>query len=335
MSVFSKHYSKKKKNECLEVFFNGLRKGAMGLIFTLIFSLAIWWLFIIARLEQKIDALKPYLLAETPSELLFKQSYLHIIKWEGATFFLLLIIVFYSFFRLLVREKKIQKSLSAFYAGVVHELKTPLTSLQLNAEYLASINTHQNLENAKRLLQDARRLEHALDNTLTLARIQTGKIPTLQKVNLKEVITLTHLKWCEDVSLEILTPENELLKKDQSYWIWGEVSLLEIIFRNLLQNSYKYHHQFCPIVKMTLIQEEKHCHLIYEDDCVFTGNLKDLGTIFSRGQLPHHNPQGVSGHGIGLYLVIQLMNILKGKMQWQLTSKNSLQFTLTWMRYVH
>jgi len=90
---------------------------------------------------------------------------------------LLLLLVGYFAFRDVVRELRLASLRSSFVASVTHELKTPLTSIQLLAETVRRRRTRDpgaEDEMLGAILDESARLSRLLDNVLAFARIEKG-----------------------------------------------------------------------------------------------------------------------------------------------------------------
>ncbi len=97
--------------------------------------------------------------------------------WEGAFFFLVLLGAMAVVYRALREEAELRRRQEGFLAAVSHELKSPLTSLQLSIETLAMRDppAGRRAELVQRSLADIARLERTIRNVLDTARLSAAK----------------------------------------------------------------------------------------------------------------------------------------------------------------
>lgn len=100
--------------------------------------------------------------------------------WEGAFFLVVLMGAMTVVHRALSEEAELRRRQEGFLAAVSHELKSPLTSLQLSLETLAmrDPSTGRRAELVQRSLADIARLERTIRNILDTARLSAAKAQT-------------------------------------------------------------------------------------------------------------------------------------------------------------
>lgn len=283
-----------------------------ALYFGFILALGFWWLHLIVKYGEQVDALGGSNNGPSIAKM---------VKWEGATFFTVLILLSISFVMLYLKDQKKTKSLQAFFASMTHELKTPLASIRLQAEVL-----HENIENSQnkmltkfssRLIEDTNKMETQMDKILQLSRIEGGGDLHLKELELKAQIQQATSRWASHQKVYI--------DEFDETPIMADPFALELILRNLFENT-KVHAGASPIsIKVTAPKESPQVIVTYQDEGIFTGELKKLTNIFYR-----HNSH--RGSGIGLYLIRRLMQKMGGKLEITLNSKNALCFSLFFPR---
>jgi signal transduction histidine kinase len=160
---------------------------------------------------------------------------------EGSTFIILLNIVLLSTFLLLKKEHTKYTTLQKFYAIFSHELKTPLTTLQLQLEVLPDLLKKSPLEMSKidtilqRMNDSSLQLKYEVEKMLSLSQLELAPNYQLEKIDFLKFLN----QWREK---QIISPEKILFKIDESsqYIIKGNYNLLETIFNNLIRNSLKH-----------------------------------------------------------------------------------------------
>lgn len=265
--------------------------AGVWLVFTL--SLSGWW--IIFGLNQ-IDKLMT--LDHAERDILVRQQTM--LLWEGATLFLSLALGGAALAYLLYRDTRRRRELHNFFATLTHELKTPLASLQLQAEALAEIY-HENSSSGhasdwlsqssvilQRLVAASGRLRLQLENALHVAALlgaQPGGFNVvIEKLMLSECLSPLMSFWPD---LRITIKGDAILEADSR--------ALAGILQNLIQNAVT--HGKATEVQISTAQGLGGLLSISVKDNGkgFGGRRADLGMPFKRFYAG-------SGSGVGLYL---------------------------------
>jgi signal transduction histidine kinase len=275
-----------------------------GIWLAIILVLGFWWATIVMRQSERIAELS--LAAGLPqaqalAELARVQRML---RWESSTFLLLLLTLSLALLWFFWREMQRARGTQAFFAALTHELRTPLTSVRLQSEAIAAGEPTQDL--VDRLLADTHRLESQIDKTLELARIEGGGSLADQAIRLDA--------WLERVLRGIIATEGgdaqlEILIAPNLVPLSGDTSALQLILRNLVENSLRHGDKSHIRIDVTAQPLGDDVAISYRDNgCGFAGEPNKLGRLFQRG--------GASrGTGVGLYLVRVLMERMGGKVQ--------------------
>jgi signal transduction histidine kinase len=221
---------------------------------------------------------------------------------ESAVFLLLLLAVSALLAWLYWRESRRARAMQAFFAAVTHELRTPLTSMRLQAEAIAEGD--QRVELARRLLEDSSRLESQIDKTLELARIEGGGPLAEQSVPLQGWLerTLAGIAATHSGKLELRVHLDDSLPP-----ILADAAAVQMILRNLVENSVRHARLECVQVRLTARAGGEKVLVEYHDNGAGTAvPARELGRMFGRGA-------GSGGTGIGLYLVRALMQRMGGE----------------------
>lgn len=262
-----------------------------------------WWATVIGRQARRIAALEALQGAGGPAAAQWSRTRL-MLAGESATFLALLLAVSLLLAWLYWREHRRTRSVQAFFAAVTHELRTPLTSIRLQAEAIAE--GEQGAQLAHRLLEDSHRLESQIDKTLELARIEGGGPLAEQAIPLQSWLThvLPDLAVAHGSRLDLRAHVDGGVPPIQA-----DAGALQMILRNLIENSVR-HSRIDPVkVRLTAAQRGERVVLEYQDNGrgVAPGTGR-LGRLFGRGR-------GSSGAGVGLYLVRRLMQRMDGTVQ--------------------
>jgi len=309
--------------------------GAHLVWLAMVCLLGAWWGRLVLQQAHRIAELESQLGVSAD----LAQSYWHktqrMLFWESGTFFALLSACSGLLLFIYWRDVQRSRSVSAFFASVTHELRTPLCSIRLHAESLANELPGHKLNNTliRRLLEDTFRLEGQVERTLELARVEGGGPVFNQPLPLKSWVERFIQQWKTDHPTDYLAehladqPANDLTDCIGKVEIVSEIDdlvvnadpmALQVIFRNLFENSVK-HSNFSSnlsgdtsgkrLVKVNISAEREGSWVwirFKDDGRGFNGDLKKLGSLFQKGATS-------SGTGVGLYLSKMLMKRMGGE----------------------
>ncbi|BEU98284.1 two-component sensor histidine kinase [Acidovorax sp. DW039] len=132
----------------------------------------------------------------------------------------------------LVRERRLANE-------VAHELRTPLSSIALQASALdGGLDEHAQREALDRIRQDALRAGHVLNQLLALARTSRAEMyeakTPVDLVALARAVCAEYAQaaWQRGDELEVMAPD--------SVTVQGHPVLLELVLRNLIENALKH-----------------------------------------------------------------------------------------------
>jgi PAS domain S-box-containing protein len=149
-------------------------------------------------------------------------------------------------FRNVSHEMEIDKLKTEFISLASHQLRTPITSINWNAEMLLAgdsgkINEQQKTEISE-IYHSNHRMIDLINALLNISRLEMGKVLVeRQAVNLEKIAKGA----LQDLKVMI---KNKKLKITEKYYAGskifkGDPKLLDIIFQNLLSNATKYSFQ--------------------------------------------------------------------------------------------
>ena len=133
-------------------------------------------------------------------------------------------------------NQDIDKLKQEFIATPSHELKTPVTSIQLAVETAISALENSEIEDAKRfmtqILQDSQRMTLLLSDLLDLSQLEVNN-PEKELVNLKSII---------DAEIGFLSDENKnrVVFESEDIEFLIDPNDFSMIIRNLLRNACNY-----------------------------------------------------------------------------------------------
>ena len=198
----------------------------------------LWWTILLLQKAESIHNLKTAL---NENETLVAEEYLRqktMIIGEGLVFGLSLIAGIVLLNRGFKREIITAKQQKNFLLSVTHELKSPITAIQL------ILNTFKkrtlNNEQTSRLLNDGEaevtRLKKLVDDLLISARLNTAVNIERENIDLEKII----LPLIDQFHRSNPEFEIKLEKSNKIYNVNTNESGLSLIISNLLENAIKY-----------------------------------------------------------------------------------------------
>jgi signal transduction histidine kinase len=264
-----------------------------------------WWGHLLRRQEQRIAELETAagVANETVVEHLDKMN--RIIFWEAGSMVLLVVVISLCILWLFLRDARRTRSVQAFFAGVTHELRTPMTGIRLQAESIVekTKSTDSIYKLANRLLEDTGKLESHLEQTLELARVEGGDPPQLEVIDLEASLERYLRDWRFTHGADNLTVKYEF---DGNQCMADPVAL-QTILRNLFDNTFRHSGNPQANVFLRATAYGQKVVVSYQDDGEgFNEDPDVLGKVFVKGG-------SSDGSGVGLYLVSALMEQMGGR----------------------
>lgn len=317
--------------------------GAHLIWLAMVCLLGAWWGRLVLQQAQRIAELESQLGVSID----LAQNHWHktqrMLFWESGTFFALLLACSGLLLFIYWRDVQRSRSVSAFFASVTHELRTPLCSIRLHTESLANELPGSKLDNSliraliRRLLEDTFRLEGQVERTLELARVEGGGPVFNQPLPLKSWVERFVQRWQVDHPSEHLAEylvdhladsvgKVEIISVIDDVVVNADPMALQVIFRNLFENSVKHSGSSEKKQVKVRISAQREGPLVWvrfkDDGRGFQGDVKKLGSLFQKSA-------GSSGTGVGLYLSKVLMKRMGGEIYFQSESGFEVLLKLT------
>lgn len=202
-----------------------------------------------------------------------------------------------------------------FFSNVSHEIKTPLSIIQNNAELLCNEDLNeQQQEHAEMIYHTSRRLADLISNILKLNKLEKQTItPVVQTYDVCE-----QLAQCA-IGYEPAW-EKKNLKFDADMEDYAEISadpdLMELVWNNLLSNSVKFTEPGGAITLTEKSDGDKIRVSITDTGCGMTEETqKHIFEKFYQGDTSH----ATAGNGLGLALAMRVLQLTDYKIE--VTSK--------------
>ncbi len=221
----------------------------------------------------------------------------------GITFLSLLIVVLSVFFANLLRGNRFKRQQRDFVNMVTHELRLPLSSIQVFAQTLHQrpVNAEAKEKFVDGILSECGRLGLLIDQLLKLQQIEHGKLP-VHKAPLDAGVFLRDFadRWPRPLNIQA----------GASARIEADPVLLELALANLVNNAEKYGRGGMPEVTLTHAGREVQFAVRDQGRPLSKQEGKRIFRKFYR--LSNSDTKRQSGVGLGLYIVKYIASLHKG-----------------------
>lgn len=227
------------------------------------------------------------------------------------------------------REVLANQARDEFISHVSHELKSPLNIIHLYAESLLDLedlSDNQRIDAINTINDEVERLALLISNLLNITKIEAGNIVlNLQRVKFIDFLTDTFNSIARSGSEN--TIHFELLLPRTLPNIQVDKDLLRIALNNLLTNAVKYNNSGGSV---SLAAEELDDKIIIRVSDTGIGVAeKDQTHIFEKFyRSPDSNVREKSGHGLGLALAKEIIELHHGKIKLESSLGNGSIFTI-------
>ncbi len=203
---------------------------------------------------------------------------------------------------------------SNFIDSVTHELKSPIASMKLYLQTLCrrQVSPEEQQHFLQFMLEDIERLDHLVNQVLDAGRLEAERIDGQpEELALEEV-----LEECIQEAAERYRCSPQIVDcQMEPCRLRARKTDLQMIFRNLLDNAFKYAGQ-PPNIQVSLHRHSERWAVVRVADNGPGIPLKDRRKIFGRfvrlgSELEREKP----GTGLGLYIAKTVVRRLKGKIR--------------------
>ena len=223
--------------------------------------------------------------------------------------------------------KEIEHRKDQFIIAASHELKTPLTSLNIYLHLLSGYFKNSKEEKYNSYVSGAigqvNKINELINQLLDLSRIQSGSLDFECNVFSFGTLVKSIVK-----KMRVITPSHQIILKGKIHgMVKGDSERLSQALENLLANASKYSKENEKII-VELSEDIKHVKVSVTDFGI--GIDKDhLSKIFERFyRIPGKKEETFPGLGIGLYLSQQILKKHGGKIFVESTRDKETKFTL-------
>ncbi len=244
---------------------------------------------------------------------------------EGSAFLLVIMAGAIFVFRAVRRQLKISQEQQNFMMAITHELKTPISVVQLNLETIQKrdLDKEQQQRLLHNTLHETNRLNALCNNMLLSSQIEAGGYRMVrEEVNLSQLV-----EDCADDFI-LRYPQRDFSRDiEDDIFVSGDPFLLQISINNLLENAIKY----SPKETAVLVK-------VYNMAALAQIEVQDKGPgideefkkkVFEKYyRLGNEATKRAKGTGLGLYLTKKIVETLGGNIFIQNNKGGGSNFTV-------
>lgn len=244
--------------------------------------------------------------------------------WAYAAYILLFLFIgllIYKFSQV-QSEKKFNENRIRFFVDVAHDIRTPVSLIQLLVKQLAN---QQNVEKSMELIhRNTQNLNEYVTQLLDFQKIYRKQLElNVSQVDLKDFL----LKIIEDFKPLIDEKSLKLNLKVKHIPVWFDAPKMKRIFYNMISNAIKYSNEGGQI-DIQAFMEDKKLKIDFIDNGIGIPEKQQEAIFkrFTRGT--NVTNKGVPGTGIGLMLSKKIVELHGGKIRLKSKENKGSKFTI-------
>lgn len=204
------------------------------------------------------------------------------------------------------------QSRKELFAGISHDLRSPLTSVRAYTEALLDGIIQKPEEQRRYLLKIHEKeldIERMVEQLFLISKMELNDFPVhMRNLSLELVVQ----KVVKDNPLDGVSVTVDI---DKNMRVMADEILLQRIVVNILENSYKYRDKETAILHINASQKEGRIHIIFADNGpgVSEEQLPKLFETFYRTDPARKNPS--EGSGLGLAVIKKAVDRMDGRVK--------------------
>jgi len=212
----------------------------------------------------------------------------------------------------LTRQMSLTKLYDNFIANVTHELKSPLSSIQLYLETMKSrqVPTEKQKEFFTIMLKDTKRLNQLINSILEISGLEQKKIA--HNYTIVEVQKLTEQLISEATNNYRLSGDSVTVSGGSDCLCVIDHEAYKIVINNLFDNAVKYSSGDAKI-DIQILQNSKYFILSFRDYGIGVPIKKQEKIFHKFLRIYDQESPSVKGTGLGLYWVREIIKLHGGK----------------------
>ncbi|MBK9270934.1 MAG: HAMP domain-containing histidine kinase [Saprospiraceae bacterium] len=247
-----------------------------------------------------------YILKEILPELIF-----------SILLYLVVIFAFVSIIRSAKKEKELYDMKNDFMRNMTHELKTPIATIGVALEAIQSFHAGHDKELRDEYYRIAeaenKKLNGLVDKVLQVSHQMDSNRMDLEKLDICQITEeiLGSFRWrAEQKGIHL---QLECSEDKREIWINAQNYIL--ILHNLIDNAMKYNKSQDAQVVVQIIRTDDELNVKVKDNGIPIPEDQKSKIFEKFYRIPQGDVHDEKGHGLGLYIVAQLVKSIHGRIQ--------------------
>jgi signal transduction histidine kinase len=211
-----------------------------------------------------------------------------------------------TFNQMLSDLEMVFKSQDEFVSHASHEMRTPFAIMIAESDYILSRERQQEeyIKHIKGLTDDLRNLNLLLNSLLELAQINRNNVISKSMIRIDELIFSTIKAIKGKYPGRKILPKIDYPENENDLMINGNPGLLEIAFKNLIDNACKFSEDEIEI-KVSFTDNTVHVSVLDHGIGIPESEIDSIFLPFTRGT----NVKYIGGFGVGLSMVAKIIQL--------------------------
>lgn len=221
----------------------------------------------------------------------------------------------------LTKQMNLTKLYDNFIANVTHELKSPLSSIQLYLETMKTrkVPANKQEEFLAMMLRDTQRLNRLINSILEISGLEQKKLA--HKYSIKNAQQISEQIISEAIKDYRISDSTVLIEGDSDCQCVIDQEAFRIVINNLFDNAIKYSRGEVKI-EIQFSQNLKYFVLTFRDHGIGVPIKKQEKIFYKFLRLYNQDSPSVKGTGLGLYWVREIIKAHGGKISVFSAGKN-------------
>jgi len=237
--------------------------------------------------------------------------------WMFSSVLLLLMFCFFAYaIYSILREKRYAEMKNDFINNLTHELKTPVSNIQIAGDVLRKKwNGQQDLNYLSIIDKENRKLQSKIDTLLQSASLEYHTDPKMDQVDMHALLA----ECAKTFEMKVHARNGKInLKLDaKKHVCYGDKLLLKQAFENLIDNAEKYTHESPEISISTNMANRETMYVSIKDNGIGISRQFQQKVFEKFFRIRTENIQKVKGFGLGLSFARDIIRKHNGRVSIQ------------------